>query len=569
MEFMSRKRRFQNALLFPFQCIKDEIDFWAATKDPLRAQREKLFSILRKNANTAYGKKYKFNSIQSIQDFQSNVPITTYSQLEPYIERMKQGEQAVLTAEKPVFFATTSGTTGIQKTIPFTRSFVREYSRGTNIWANHLFKDYPKLLTGKILHLVGPALDGYTQTGLPVGSSSGYFAEIAPFYEKRLMAVPNWVYNVSDLESKYYLIARLSLPENITGIVTPNPGAILVLLDEINKHKEKLVQEIWDGVFDDQITERVREKENEWINQSYLEALNRLKPNRRRARELERLLGSQKEISPKSYWPNLQVISCFTGSFAHFFLKSISAIFRDIPVRDLGYISTEGRGSICLSNSGAEGIIALSSHFFEYIPADQRDNNEPVALTCNQLQVGHRYYVLLTASNGLYRYDINDLIEVTGYYKQIPIIKFIDRGGNVLSLAGEKLTEEQLLEAVAVTEQLTHLQVDYLIATYQWKEKPRYVFLVAFSEQYERREVEVFLRFLEKELNTLNISYARKRQLQSLDTPQLCVVSRNDFRDFYKRKPTKGGHDAQIKHVVLNKDPNIIEHFKVLWTMTL
>lgn len=91
-----------------------------ASLDPASAQLEKLMEIISANAETVYGKEHGFASIKTAADFQNAVPINEYDTLQPYITRVSEGEQNVLTREMPFMFATTSGTTGARKLIPIT-----------------------------------------------------------------------------------------------------------------------------------------------------------------------------------------------------------------------------------------------------------------------------------------------------------------------------------------------------------------------------------------------------------------------------------------------------------------
>ena len=78
------------------------------------------------------------------------MPPNTYETLEPYIERTLRGEKNVLTADDPLMFATTSGTTGSAKYIPVTPSYLHEYSHGVHVHTYRMFTDFPDLLDGQV-----------------------------------------------------------------------------------------------------------------------------------------------------------------------------------------------------------------------------------------------------------------------------------------------------------------------------------------------------------------------------------------------------------------------------------
>jgi hypothetical protein len=112
------------------------------------------------------------------------------------------------------------------------------------------------------------------------------------------------------------------------------------------------------------------------------------------------------------------------------------------PVRDFGYYATELRGSVPLSDQGDAGTIAIGTNVVEFHPAaEDRAPQGHELLRVEQLEVGQRYFVYVTNTSGLYRYEMNDIVEVTGHNHQTPLIRFIQKGKGVVSFTGGKLYE--------------------------------------------------------------------------------------------------------------------------------
>ena len=107
---------------------KKEYKKYMNSRNILEIQENKLKEILEKNKNSLYGKKYNFDKIKTIQDFQKEVPLTKYEDYLPYIEKIKNGEEHVLTYEKVKMFELTSGSTSASKLIPYTDSFKKRVS---------------------------------------------------------------------------------------------------------------------------------------------------------------------------------------------------------------------------------------------------------------------------------------------------------------------------------------------------------------------------------------------------------------------------------------------------------
>ena len=142
--------------------------FARAAQDPLGTQTEKIMSMVRRNAETDFGRRYQFASINSIADYQKRVPVMTYEDMKADMQRVLAGEKGVFTAEDPVMFAQTSGTTGDAKYIPVTPTCQgREHKDTTRTWLYHLRKDHPDIYDTKIVTLVSPAIEGYAPSGIP------------------------------------------------------------------------------------------------------------------------------------------------------------------------------------------------------------------------------------------------------------------------------------------------------------------------------------------------------------------------------------------------------------------
>ena len=190
--------------------------FEEQTKNLISTQEEFLFSKLHKNSQTEYGEKYGFGSIQSVKQFQESVPIIVYDDISESIERVKDGEENVLTKQSPIRFVTTSGTTGAQKFIPITPDFLKEYVNSWNIWITHVVAQHRKIPLGKTLSFISPSIEGYTKSGVPFGSMTGLTQESQHLISKLFYAVPKKVFNIPYLSIiiKEYILSIFSPAES-------------------------------------------------------------------------------------------------------------------------------------------------------------------------------------------------------------------------------------------------------------------------------------------------------------------------------------------------------------------
>ena len=97
-------------------------------------------------------------------------------------------------------------------------------------------------------------------------------------------------------------------------------------------------------------------------------------------------------------------------------------------VMELGYQSSECRGTIALTPETPEGLPPFHHHYFEFVEAGAWDRGAPDFVGLADLEQGKRYYVLFTTVAGLYRYFINDLVEVCGFLNRTPLLRFVQKG---------------------------------------------------------------------------------------------------------------------------------------------
>lgn len=168
------------------------LSFHAGKNNPLRTQRALLMRILRHNSNTAFGREKGFSRIATIADFRNVVPVQTYEDVEPYIERIKEGEQNVLTAAPVRLLEPTSGSRGAVKLIPYTDPLRAAFQRGIKTWLFDLFLHIPRLLLYKAYWLVTPRVPLTVQSAVPVGfeHDSAYLGTLARRLFEAVMVTP-------------------------------------------------------------------------------------------------------------------------------------------------------------------------------------------------------------------------------------------------------------------------------------------------------------------------------------------------------------------------------------------
>jgi len=537
--------------------FKDARRFEAASRDPEGAQSAKVLAILRRNKDTEYGRAHGFGSVRSVADFQRNAPITTYESLAPYIDRMAKGERGLLTADDPLMFAVTSGTTGKAKLIPVTPSYLSEYNHAVQIFMWRVVQDFTEGSSGQFLVTSSCDVEGYTAAGIPYGALSGFIVKRQPALVRSHFVLPYEIALIKDVELKYYLTLRLAVEAPVTLISTLNPSSILLLCEKLQTHAERLIAEVRGG------TASALGELEPWLAKALRP---KLAPNPRRADELAALFREAGELSPRQIWPKLAGLACWKGGTMPLYFRQLGHWFGDLRTRDRGYMASEGCGSIPLANAGAAGALAITTHFYEFVPVDERERPDPPVVTCEQLQPNRDYYILLTTSAGLYRYDINDVIRVVDYYHDAPVIEFVRKGRGITSLTGEKLAEQQVTAAMmGAVESLGLGQiVRHFTAVPQFGSPPRYAVLLETSDSLAPEQAEALVAALDRQLSDQNVEYETKRESQRLGSPILRLVAPGTYEAYRQTRVTAGTPEAQFKVPHLTPDQDFGRDFKVL-----
>ena len=530
--------------------------FAAVTRSPVESRDRLLREILRANADSAFGRRHGFAGITSFPQYQDRVPIAQYEDLEPYITSAMNGEPKQLTTHPPVLFTTTSGTTGASKYIPMTREGKEAKSRLTWLWLCGLYRDHPGIVGGRILSVVSPEIEGHAPSGVPIGAESGHAYRTVPPPVRSMYTSPYQVFTIDDYEAKYYTLLRLAAGQNISLIATVNPSTIVLLADRLGRHTESIIRDVRDG-----------QLSREFAVPEKIRGSLRLRPDVARATHLERAAAAGGGIlRPGLAWPNLAAIGCWKGGTVGAYLDNFDRHFpQRPPIRDLGYYATELRGSVPMTDDGDSGVLAVGTNLLEFHRADDDSPPDPRSLlSVEDLEVGKRYFVYVTNNSGLYRYDMNDIVEVTGLHNRTPLVRFIQKGKGVVSFTGEKLYEVQVIAAVEAALAAMRGRYHFITAVAELVEgtTPRLVFLTEFDDPVAEQDGSALVDRLDAALGDQNDEYRTKRRSLRYGAPIIRIVRSGEY-DRYRRRMVETGQraDGQFKILRLTSDTSFAAEF--------
>ena len=422
-------------------------------------QQQVLLDILKRAENTVIGQLYHFEQIKSIADFQRTVPVLAYDDFQADIDAMAAGKEDVLFAGKPKLFLQTSGTTGNPKLLPesFLGSEVRymvqhvreHYAREATIAALKKNKHFAQLaaqkhwgdveaLSGRrifqdmhVLPLVTAAPVKKSAGGSPIDFASNISAR--KNNTQPLMTYPLEIAQVADKEAVMYLFMLFSLRfDDIVEIAGNHAGRLTAMIDYAREHAEELIDDLRQGTLSQRL---VLTAEERLMLERYLE------PLPKRADELEIILQTQ-EFTPRYYWPYLS--SCvfwLSGSMSRQVYELDGLLPESAICIDIGYGSSEAKINIPTRANSGVGTLATFAGFFEF-----RRTSDGAVFTADEVEVGQKYSLMLTTYSGLYRYDLHDLVKVTGFNGNTPEITFVIREGDILNIGQEKFPADLLCQ---------------------------------------------------------------------------------------------------------------------------
>jgi hypothetical protein len=431
--------RFLANTLWIFLSTPEALRWRQATGSVEAVQRDLLFQILRRNTATHYSLLISPTLPRSIADFQRRFPLTTYDDYAPWVERIGAGEENVLTAEPVQLLEPTSGSTAATKWIPYTASLKIEFQRGIAPWVVHTFLRNPALLRGQAYWSVTPvtARNRRSPGGIPIGfeEEREYFGRVEGRLIESVMAVPPAVKLIADMESfRYMTLLFLLRSRDLALISVWNPTFLTLLVEPLTAWGPRLAADIAAGTISPPVPLDAD------LHQ-LLSAHNR--PDPQRGEEIRRILRA--EMSPSQrhaqLWPHLRLISCWADANAARSAHALGRLFPQARLQPKGLLATEGFVSFPVDGQPGAAL-SLRSHFFEFIPPDADPTDLP--RLAHQLEIGGQYEIVITTGGGLYRYRLGDVVDMTGFYRQCPLIRFVGRSGAISDWFGEKLDERHV-----------------------------------------------------------------------------------------------------------------------------
>jgi len=408
--------------LWMLSCRRSLKSFNASVHRVKEAQSQVLHTVLSTNQDCAYGRHYQFSQLKHADDFRERVPVTEYEALQPWVDQICEGQSGVLTTEPVRLLEPTSGSVAGRRLIPYTNSLKRQFQNGINAWIADLYTSRPALRRGRAYWMVSPPIAAQrTAGGLKIGfaDDTEYLGLTGRLAAACVMAVPPWTMrNVRTEDAPYRTLLHLLAARDLVLISVWSPSFLTNLMSLLPQVSDRLLSDL---------TTLIPTKSVVHVR-SVLHS------------------GDDLPTMLRRLWPQLSLISCWSDGSAAHGVHGIRTLFPHVEIQPKGIISTEAFMSFpILGHTGS--ALSILSHFFEFQPLSSSSDSRDTLLA-TELSQGEHYRVIVTTGGGLYRYQTHDVIEVTGFVGQCPLIRFRGRSNKTSDLVGEKLTEVFVASAI-------------------------------------------------------------------------------------------------------------------------
>ena len=458
---------------------------------PADVQRELLFALVNKSKNTEWGVKYGYKDITTIAQFQEQVPISSYEELYPYIERLMKGESNILWPTKIEWFSKSSGTTNDRsKFIPVSPEALEDchYKAGKDmlsLYVNNFPAKAP--FAGKSLVLGGTHQINHLNPKTSYGDVSGVIMENLPWWAQ-LMRTPSLKIALLDTwEFKIEKMAEETIKQNVTSLAGV-PTWTLVLL--------------------------------------------------------QRILEQTGKKNLLEIWPNLELFVHGAVSFDPY-----RALFKElIPTDQMNYqeVYNASEGFFAIQDDPTRNDLLLMLDygiFYEFIPMEEWNNEHPTTYTIGEVELNKNYAVVISTNAGLWRYKIGDTVRFTS--KEPYRIKITGRTKHFINAFGEEVVIENAEDALTFATKHTNALIsNYTAAPIYFSQNNNggHEWLIEFDTPPS--DFNKFCELLDQRLREINSDYDAKRyQDIALSKPKVHLLEKGTFYKWMNKRGKLGGQN--------------------------
>lgn len=518
--------------------------FQALCRNAVEVQEKFLLERLAENKDTEYGKLFGFEDIHSVEDYQKELPITFHYDYEAAIDRQVEGEEGLLTAEKPVFYCISSGSTDSPKYVPIVeKDLQRQYFYWHDLIRETIRRHIPDAadeeLFGRIFE-TGEFRRNFMTDGTMSGvraSALHRYLEAKGEFNSNCYTAPMEVMFPDQMEDMLYVKLRFALAcRDVTAIHGVFVNRVVGLFRYLVDNWEAFLSDIETGKVSDCFP-----VSHEW--RGYLEE--KLPADPERAAELRKIpTDNLPHGLVRKIWPKIRYGQLIGGSMFAAYMDMLWMYVEDLPIHFFTYAASEGCFGIA-KNMGEEDayyVLLPDTCFYEFL--SETGDGERI-YTIRDVEVGSKYEILITTLSGMYRYAIGDVVEVVGFEGQAPVVRVCYRKSQVINIADEKMNVRQLENAMRKFQRRAHCGAEgYCVDGDYTKRLPRYIL---YLELADGELPEDAAEILDECLMESCSGYKRDRELAELGKVFIQLVPKGAFKAYGRFMAKLGRRKEQDK----------------------
>lgn len=462
-------------------------------RTPIDTQHRIFHDLIENARYTEWGLKYDYSSIDNIKDFQERVPISTYEELYPYIERVLKGEQNVLWASEIKWFSKSSGTTNSRsKFIPVSEESLEDchYRGGKDMMTLYLNnRPEAKLYDGKGLSIGGTLHPNPFNATTQAGDISAVITKNLPAWADFIRTPPSEIALLDNWEEKMEQMIQICTQENVTSILGVPTWTVVLLENILERTGKKNILEVWPNF------------------EVFVHGAVAFQPYR----DLFRT-----KLFPSDQVTYLETYNASEGFFA--IQDELSRVGEMLLMLDYGV-------------------------FYEFISMEEWDKEHPKTLTLEEVELDKNYALVISTNAGLWRYKIGDTVKFTSInpYR----IKVSGRTKHFINAFGEEVVIENA--DMAITEACAAASAtiaDYTAGPVYMGDgsKGCHEWIIECSKKPENEAL--FIETLDNSLRKVNSDYDAKRYKDmALLLPKVHFVENGTFYQWMSKRGKLGGQN--------------------------
>lgn len=512
-----------NSLEFITQAAQGIVSFEAGMKFPKVVQQLIFKKRMQELARTTWGKEHGIKPFMSYKEFRQNIPVMNYEDVKPYIDRILQGEENVLTNQEVAgFFRSTSQQGKEAKNIPYAQGRLNQFARIGAVWGTKYARKHPQIYAGKTIYFSAPEteetriINGKEKSfGSVSGKQYALLKEDGLKLFRKKLLLDKEILNITDPTERMIRIAEVGLAENVTHVGTSTAATYYAFLNTIKEHR------------------------------THLAKYHRKEGNHRVANTLQ-----EGRFTFQDFWPNMAQVSLILHGNGKLQAEKLKKLFGNCRFYDSGVLSSEAHLFLNLLYEGTKGVLLYNENFYEL-----RSIETGEILLPWQANLG-RYEAIVTTEE-LTRYATGDVLNINEKWRNgLVVVEFAERVGT-LEVNQNHVYRRNITDTIEEVKKLTnnkHIMGVLAYGANELGERQQVDFIIETEDNSPLQDPKEVVKQVDTSLVQYASTHGETRGLFGKNAiGRVWHVKTGTIHDYFTNKARKGA-EGQIKPDVITEE---------------